>query len=130
MKLRISYLLLAALLLGGCASTSVIVRDETEGGVALPGGGKRRLVKTVAPYYPAHLRKEMITGIVIVRIWVASDGTVTKAVAQSSPNPELARSAENALLQWRFEPAADNSHRGMILELPITFGVEDDAKAK
>lgn len=129
MKAVIIQLLFFVLLLAGCASKGVVVRDMTGGGVALPEGGTRRIVSMVAPEYPSHLRQKKVTGDVIVRIWVRADGSVAKASAQSSPNPELARLAENAVLQWRFEPTLVNPTKLLVLQLPIGFNIKkDDSK--
>lgn len=134
MKAVVIQSLLFVLLLAGCASKGVavkdtkgvVVRDMTGGGVVLPEGGTRRIVSMVAPEYPSHLRQKKVTGDVIVRIWVRVDGSVAKASAQSSPNPELARLAEDAVLQWRFEPTLVNPSMLLVLQLPIEFSIMED----
>lgn len=106
------------------------MRDKSGGQVALPNGQVRRILKTVPPKYPAHLIDMNVAGEVVLRIVVRADGTVANAEAVTAPHPDLARSAEHAVMQWRFEPAPDGDKRGLVLEQRLRFGLEDPDKAK
>ena len=128
MKTKFISLLIVAFALAGCAQVRMV--DQTGNAVQLSKGGVRRITKKVAVEYPAHLRNQSITGVVVVRIWVRPDGTIAKTENQSSPNPELSRLAQEALMQWRFEPAADGEKRMLVLAEPITFDLDEETKDK
>jgi TonB family protein len=63
------------------------------------------VVSRVAPTYPEIAKKMGISGIVEVLIQVDDQGKVTKATAQTGP-AMLRASAEAAVMQWKFKPAA------------------------
>jgi protein TonB len=66
-------------------------------------------VKTVYPTYPDHLRKEGISGEVIIWAWVDERGNVEirdshqNCIARSL-HPELDKLAMEAVRQWKYEP--------------------------
>ena len=73
------------------------------------GASVRRLVNRTAPAYPVLARKLALEGVVRVEATVAADGTV-EAVAVKGGHPVLAQSAANAVRNWKWEPAARESH--------------------
>jgi TonB family protein len=91
-------------------------------GVRLPSGGTRRILKSVAPEYPASLRQKGIGGEVIVRIWIQPDGTVAGTQIRSSPSDELSALAMTAVRQWVFEESRDTP--AMTVEIPVMFSVD------
>ena len=72
-----------------------------------------RKVKTkVEPQYPELARRMNIIGVVKLQITVASNGTV-KSAKVIGGHPVLADAALNAVKQWRYEPA-DQETTGLV----------------
>ncbi len=69
---------------------------------------ERKVLKRVQPDYPEVLRVRGIGGVVRVEVIVTAAGVV-KGTRVLGGNAALAESAENAVKQWRFEPAATDS---------------------
>jgi protein TonB len=81
------------------------VADDPTAGSAATGGGAR-LMRHVAPVYPALARERGVEGRVVVRLLVGADGVPAEVrVAQSSGFESLDAAALVAVRQWRFEPA-------------------------
>ena len=67
-----------------------------------------RLLREVAPVYPASARNSGATGVVTVRILVSADGSVEDVtVVGSSGNGAMDNSVVTAVNKWRFSPAKD-----------------------
>jgi TonB family protein len=64
----------------------------------------RKVVNRVTPQYPNMARSMNIRGIVKVEAVVAPNGSV-KSVEVKGGHPLLAQAAENAIREWKFEPA-------------------------
>ena len=65
----------------------------------------RRVLNRRAPKYPEIARKMGITGNVKIEAVVAPNGTV-KSTAVRGGHPMLAEAAQNAVRDWKWEPAA------------------------
>lgn len=86
----------------------------------------QKLVKKVAPAYPPEAVSRGISGTVRVRFVVGEDGLVYGAQAISgeglSEDPLLRKAAEEAVLQWRYQPATlDGKPITMDTTADITF---------
>lgn len=67
-----------------------------------------RLLREVAPVYPASARNSGATGVVTVRILVGADGSVEDVtVVGSSGNSAMDNSVVTAVNKWCFSPAKD-----------------------
>ena len=67
-----------------------------------------RLLREVAPVYPASAGNSGATGVVTVRILVGADGSVEDVtVVGSSGNGAMDNSVVTAVNKWRFSPAKD-----------------------
>ena len=67
-----------------------------------------RLLREVAPVYPASARNSGATGVVTVRILVGADGSVEDVtVVGSSGNGAMDNSVVTAVNKWSFSPAKD-----------------------
>lgn len=64
----------------------------------------RKVLVRVQPEYPPILRDKDITGIVRVRVVIASSGVVRSAELVGG-NPILGEAAEKAIKKWRYEPS-------------------------
>ncbi|MGB9197735.1 MAG: energy transducer TonB [Terriglobales bacterium] len=76
---------------------------------AQESASKRRIVNKTNPSYPALARHMGLSGVVRIEALVAPDGTV-KAVDVKGGHPVLAQAATNTIRQWKWEPAARESH--------------------
>lgn len=125
MKMNVARWLIVfeCVILAGCGTGGVTVESRTGGQVEVPNARARKIVKEVAPEYPADLRVKRIGGTVVVRLWVSPDGTVGKTEIRSSPNPALNIYATAAVEKWVFEPTENGDRRTLVLELPLTFEV-------
>ncbi|MGA9498075.1 MAG: energy transducer TonB [Terriglobales bacterium] len=66
--------------------------------------GKRKIVGKVAPIYPELARKLQIHGTVRVEVAVLANGKLRLAEVIGG-NPVLAKAAVEAIQQWKWEPA-------------------------
>jgi TonB family protein len=88
------------------------VRSEGTPGAPAQGpfrvGGKLEpleLIRQVKPRYPEQAKAQGIEGVVVLNAVVQKDGTVGNVTLMSGAHPLLAAEAENAVRQWRYEPA-------------------------
>jgi len=77
--------------------------------------GIRKVVTKVAPQYPSIARTYNIQGSVRMDVLVAPNGTV-KSVEIRGGHPLLAQAAQDALREWRWEPAAHETHESVELK--------------
>jgi len=75
----------------------------------------RKIVAKVQPQYPALARPLKIQGNVRAEVLVAPDGKV-KSVDVRGGHPLLVQSAEQALRQWKWEPASRETHEEIELK--------------
>jgi TonB family protein len=64
----------------------------------------RRILTKVAPTYPAVARRMQIQGNVKVAAVVGANGSV-KSVEVKGGHPMLAQAAQQAVLEWKWEPS-------------------------
>ncbi|MGH9605546.1 MAG: energy transducer TonB [Terracidiphilus sp.] len=62
------------------------------------------LIKKVHPAYPPIARQEGIAGTVILQVVIGTDGKVRNVQVISTPSPELAESASDAVSKWEYKP--------------------------
>jgi TonB family protein len=75
----------------------------------------RKLITKVAPQYPNLARTMGIRGMVRADVVVAPNGTV-KLIEVKGGHPMLVQSAEDALRQWKWEPASHETRIGVELK--------------
>ena len=64
---------------------------------------QRKVIKTVAPQYPAEFKNQQLGGVVHLSVVIAPDGSV-KSVTPISGNRALVDAAIEAVKQWKYEP--------------------------
>jgi protein TonB len=74
--------------------------------------GIRKIVTKTDPQYPSVARRMNIQGSVRIEILVAPNGTV-KSLEVKGGHPLLADSAQNAVRQWKWEPASRETHESV-----------------
>ena len=80
---------------------------------------KPKLKRQVQPVYPQRAVSDGITGTVVLRIVVGTDGTV-RAIQYVSGPKLLMRSAMEAVKEWQYEPTLLN---GQAVEVDTTVDV-------
>jgi TonB family protein len=95
--------LLLALLLGAVAFSPSLVRAQ-DSSTQEQTETKRKIVNKVLPAYPELARKMQMRGIVKVEVVIAPSGKV-KTTQVIGGNPVLAKSAVDAIEQWKWAPA-------------------------
>jgi protein TonB len=76
------------------------------------------------PAYPFEMRREGLSGSVLVDFIVDSEGNVRNATAIRSTSPEFAASAVAAVERWKFRPGRRAGHAVFThLQVPIDFSL-------
>ncbi len=73
-----------------------------------PDQEQANLVTKVQPIYPVTAKTSGIQGNVLLETFVSADGIPKRIHVLSSPDPDLAQSALEAVRQWRYRPALLN----------------------
>lgn len=74
-----------------------------------PPEPERKVLHRVVPTYPDLARKLHIKGVVKFTATVAPNGNV-KSIQVLGGNPVLIQAAEDAVGNWKFAPAAEETH--------------------
>ena len=95
----------------------------------IPVGGNvqaSKLVKQVAPIYPADLRQQGITGTVMLRAVISTTGEMLNPeVINTTVNPGLAQAALDAVRQWRYQPTLLNGQPvEVVTNIDVTFELD------
>lgn len=78
------------------------------GSVTAQAGSRRAIVSKVPPVYPELARRMHVSGVVVVQLTVAPDGSVSDAKIESG-HTLLGAAAQDAVKRWRFEPATETT---------------------
>jgi TonB family protein len=78
----------------------------------------RKILVRVNPEYPEALRVAQIGGVVRLSVTVSASGAVTQVDVRGG-NPILAEKAQQAVMKWKFAPAATQT----VEEIRIGFSV-------
>lgn len=101
------------------ASQSSPASQAADGADSLPA-----VVHNPAPQYPSDALQARRTGRVVLRVTIASDGSVTEArVHRSSGVRSLDQAALEAVRKWRFEPSGSVSAPVRYAAVPIRFEI-------
>lgn len=87
-------------------------------------GGKvqpPKLLRQVRPAYPQGPKEAGLQGPVLMRAAILKDGSIGELTVMGDADPLLAAEAENAVRQWRYQPALLN---GQPVEVPTTIEVD------
>jgi len=84
-----------------------------------------RILSRVLPDYPAAARLQGVSGLVLARIVIGTDGYAkTVTVSQSSGSQELDLAAVSALKKWTFSPAIQNGIATEVcFQVPVRFNL-------
>jgi TonB family protein len=67
-----------------------------------------KLLKKVNPSYPPEAKQARVQGVVRMRAVIGKEGDILGLTLLMSPSPELARSAMEAVNQWKWQPTLLN----------------------
>ena len=82
-------------------------------------------VRTVAPDYPDELRRDGVSGLVMVECTIDEQGNVVEPAVEKSSNPAFEKPALAALKKWKFKPARqDGAPVAIKVSIPIKFVFE------
>jgi periplasmic protein TonB len=82
-------------------------------------------IKAVAPEYPLTMKRQGVSGIVMVRVVVDENGEVAEHAVSKSTREEFETAALEAVAKWKFKPARkDGVAVKANITLPIKFVVE------
>ena len=83
-------------------------------------------VRTVAPEYPADMRREGVTGLVMVTVLIDEQGNVAETKVEKASNEAFSSPAVNALKRWKFKPAQkDGAIVPIHVTIPVKFTLND-----
>jgi TonB family protein len=80
--------------------------------------GGRKIVVRIAPQYPNLARSMNLQGSVKADVLVAPNGTV-KSIEIKGGHPLLGQAAQNALREWKWEPAAHETRESVELKFTL-----------
>lgn len=108
--------IISALLLSSALIAPVFAQTKTEPPVP---------VRTVAPDYPDELRREGVSGLVMVKCEIDASGNVASADVEKSSNAAFEKNAVAAVKKWKFKPAKqDGAPVAIKVSIPIKFVFE------
>lgn len=82
-------------------------------------------VRTVPPDYPPDLRRDGVSGLVMVKCSIDEQGNVTETTVEKSSHEAFEKPAMDAVKKWKFKPAKqDGSPVAIKVTIPIKFVFE------
>jgi len=82
-------------------------------------------VRMIAPEYPDELRREGVSGLVMVKCSIDVQGNVAEAEVEKSSNAAFEKPALAAVKKWKFKPAKQDGNPVAIkVSIPIKFVFE------
>jgi protein TonB len=83
-------------------------------------------VRTVAPDYPNEMRRDGVTGLVMVTCLIDEQGNVAETTVAKASNEAFANPAITAVKKWKFKPAQrDGAIVPIKVTIPIKFTLND-----
>jgi TonB family protein len=90
---------------GTAGSAGVVGAGQAGSGpVRLGSGGSITLVRKTQPVYPAVMQSARVAGQVVLDAIIHADGTIGDITVLRSTNDAFARSAIDAVKQWKYAP--------------------------
>ena len=82
-------------------------------------------VRTPPPDYPTQLKRDGVSGMVVVNVVIDEDGKVADVEVRKSTNVEFEKPALDAVKNWRFKPGKKegNAIRCKVA-LPLKFSAD------
>ena len=82
-------------------------------------------VKSVAPKYPADMKRDGTSGLVVVQVAINENGDVVECTVAKSSRVEFEAAALQAVQSWKFKPAKKAGVAvSAKIHVPVKFTVE------
>jgi protein TonB len=82
-------------------------------------------VKSIAPEYPADMKREGQSGLVYIKVVIDENGDVIQQSVEKSTRAEFEAPALAAVTRWKFKPAKKNGAAVRVgITIPIKFSAE------
>jgi protein TonB len=82
-------------------------------------------VKSIAPEYPADMKREGQSGLVYIKVVIDENGDVIQQSVEKSTRAEFEAPALAAVSHWKFKPAKKNGAAVRVgITIPIKFSAE------
>lgn len=92
--------------------------------------GPPRLLKSVAPIYPAQLREQRVIGSANILCRITEEGKVSDATVEYATQQDFGLSALAAVRQFKYQPAIKNGqNRATKVKIPVEFSFDDSELA-
>jgi protein TonB len=83
-------------------------------------------VRTVPPEYPSEMRRQHVSGLVVIKCTVDAQGNVSETNVVKSSNESFDKFAMDAVKKWKFKPARqDGEAISTSVNIPIKFVVDE-----
>ncbi|HET7535230.1 MAG TPA: energy transducer TonB [Candidatus Didemnitutus sp.] len=83
-------------------------------------------VRTVAPKYPADMRRDGTSGVVTVSCLIDEKGNVQEPKVEKASNDAFSQPALDAVRKWKFKPAKKAGEAiALRVSIPIQFNVSE-----
>lgn len=83
-------------------------------------------VRTVAPKFPADMRRDGTSGVVTVSCLIDEKGNVQEPKIEKASNDAFSQPALDAVRKWKFKPAKKGGEVvALRVSIPIQFNVSD-----
>lgn len=83
-------------------------------------------VRTVPPDYPVEMRRDGVSGVVMVSCVIDEKGDVQEVSVEKSSNVSFNTSAVAAVKKWKFKPAkVDGAPVSKKVTIPLKFTVDE-----
>ena len=82
-------------------------------------------IKSVAPAYPADMKRDGTSGLVVVQVAINENGDVVGCTVAKSSRVEFEAAAVQAVQSWKFKPAKKAGVAVSVkINVPVKFTVE------
>lgn len=90
-----------------------------------------KIIKKVAPTYPAEAKKQKIQGTVVLDVTVDEQGKVVETKVIKSVDSSLEEAAIKAMKQWEYAPLiVDGKPKAFIVSVTFNFALGEKEKEK
>ena len=103
----------------GLAGEPVRLDENSKGAV--------KIIKKIAPAYPADAKEKHITGKVVLDVTVNEQGKVSATKTKESAHASLEKAAIDAVKQWEFDPLKlDGKPVAFVTTITLNFALAED----
>ena len=83
-------------------------------------------IRTPPPEFPLEMKRNGVSGLVVVTVTINESGSVASAVIKKSTNEAFNDAAMDAVKKWKFKPAKKNDQPiSTIVSIPLKFDINE-----